>query len=242
MTCFCVMNRDTFAHIFRGSLSGHDVTGVHSIIVALSLSSQSMPMFRVSAGKAALSSFRLEKLRAALKDAVPNVALADTRHWYFVALKSTTLASTMLRCWIACLDWMTQQANRMVRTNWHACWWYLVWARFRRGHPRPPTSRSIALCRKWSASSAAWCITSKLKNGKALNEAERKAVLPLLHDRMTESVLDAPSSTLGASFDGIAEKIFQHGTPQPLNTVDILKGGKAALETANRELGSGAFG
>ena len=29
----------------------------------------------------------------------------------------------------------------------------------------------------------------------------------------------------------------QHGTPQPLSSVDILKGGNAALEAANRELG-----
>ena len=48
-------------------------------------------MFRVSAGKAALSSFRLEKLRSALKDAAPNVARVDTRHWYFLALKNTAL-------------------------------------------------------------------------------------------------------------------------------------------------------
>ena len=48
-------------------------------------------MFRVSAGQAALSSFRLAKLRAALNDVAPNVSLLDTRHWYFVALKKTKL-------------------------------------------------------------------------------------------------------------------------------------------------------
>jgi phosphoribosylformylglycinamidine synthase len=36
---------------------------------------------------------------------------------------------------------------------------------------------------------------------------------------------------------GIEDKIFKHGTPQPLSSVDILKGGNAALEAANRELG-----
>ena len=43
-------------------------------------------MFRVSAGKPALSSFRLEKLRAALENAAPHAIMVDTRYWYFVEL------------------------------------------------------------------------------------------------------------------------------------------------------------
>ena len=46
---------------------------------------------------------------------------------------------------------------------------------------------------------------------------------------MTESVV--------TDIDGIEDRIFRHGTPQPLASVDILAGGKAALETANSELG-----
>ncbi|HEU0219297.1 MAG TPA: phosphoribosylformylglycinamidine synthase, partial [Gallionella sp.] len=65
--------------------------------------------------------------------------------------------------------------------------------------------------------------------GKPLSKAEQAAVLPLLHDRMTETVLD--------SIDGAAEKIFKHGKPQPLETVNVLKGGRKALEKANREMG-----
>jgi phosphoribosylformylglycinamidine synthase len=49
-----------------------------------------------------------------------------------------------------------------------------------------------------------------------------------LHDRMTESVLD--------SIDA-AEQLFHHVAPQPLTTVDILAGGRAALVKANGELG-----
>ncbi|MEK7811343.1 MAG: hypothetical protein AAB278_05945, partial [Pseudomonadota bacterium] len=46
---------------------------------------------------------------------------------------------------------------------------------------------------------------------------------------MTESVV--------ADVAGVEDKIFKHGTPQPLSSVDILKGGKLALENANKELG-----
>src|SRR5690606_15650929 len=58
--------------------------------------------------------------------------------------------------------------------------------------------------------------------------AGNAALTALLHDRMTEAVLD----TLDA-----AEALFHHYQPQPLTTVDILTGGRAALEKANGELG-----
>lgn len=49
-----------------------------------------------------------------------------------------------------------------------------------------------------------------------------------LHDRMVESVL----SQLGD-----AARLFEQGAPRPLVTVDILGGGRAALEQANLERG-----
>ena len=62
-----------------------------------------------------------------------------------------------------------------------------------------------------------------------LSVAVKAAVLPLLHDRMTESIL--------SDINEAAAKIFQHGSPQPLATVDILQGGCDALAVANREMG-----
>jgi len=52
--------------------------------------------------------------------------------------------------------------------------------------------------------------------------------LTRLHDRMTESVLESIEA---------AERLFHHVAPQPLTTVDILAGGRAALVAANGELG-----
>ena len=66
------------------------------------------------------------------------------------------------------------------------------------------------------------------KKGRRLAPEVIQAALPLLHDRMTESVL----------FDEAgAEALFQHVAPPAFNTVDILKGGKKALERANGEWG-----
>lgn len=52
-----------------------------------------------------------------------------------------------------------------------------------------------------------------------------QAALPLLHDRMTEGVYSDVSD------------IFRHIAPAPLVSVDILSGGLAALQAANRSLG-----
>jgi phosphoribosylformylglycinamidine synthase len=63
---------------------------------------------------------------------------------------------------------------------------------------------------------------------KSFDEAARAAVLPLIHDRMTESVLD--------SLDA-ADALFAHYAPQPLTTVDVIGGGRDALVAANSDLG-----
>jgi phosphoribosylformylglycinamidine synthase len=218
-------------------------------------------MFRVSVGKAALSSFRLEKLRTALKGAAPNVVLADTRHWYFIALKGAALAkgdapkvgnplsgkpdaelSPALLDRLLGLDGSAGEPVGMSKPE---------------SPQRAPGTPGSTLVQRllvvprlgtispWSSKAtdiAQHCALPQVeriergvmyyfrtRNGKGLSERERKAVLPLLHDRMTESVL--------ADLNGVAEKIFKHGVPQPLSTVDILNGGKTALEAANRELG-----
>ena len=61
-----------------------------------------------------------------------------------------------------------------------------------------------------------------------LGEAEIEQVAALLHDRMTQLVL-------GRMED--ASNLFSHAEPKPLTAVDILGGGRAALEKANVELG-----
>ena len=66
-------------------------------------------------------------------------------------------------------------------------------------------------------------------NGAQLSDTDKSQVLPLLHDRMTESVL--------GDIEQAATKIFRHGESQPLATVDILQGGCDALASANREMG-----
>jgi len=58
--------------------------------------------------------------------------------------------------------------------------------------------------------------------------ADAAAVAALLHDRMTENVLRAPEEAAG---------LFGELQARPLAFVDVLGGGKAALQQANTELG-----
>lgn len=61
-----------------------------------------------------------------------------------------------------------------------------------------------------------------------LSEADVQAAAALLHDRMTQLVLSAMEQ---------AADLFSHAQPKPLTAVDILGGGRAALEQANVQLG-----
>ncbi|GGL93460.1 phosphoribosylformylglycinamidine synthase [Pseudomonas asuensis] len=61
-----------------------------------------------------------------------------------------------------------------------------------------------------------------------LSDSDVQAVADALHDRMTQLVLGGLNE---------AEALFSHAAPKPLTAIDILSGGRAALEKANIELG-----
>ena len=60
------------------------------------------------------------------------------------------------------------------------------------------------------------------------DEALMTAIRALLHDRMTESVLDEAGDSAG---------LFEERQPAELATVDVMGGGIDALNEADRELG-----
>ncbi len=205
-------------------------------------------MFRVSVGKAALSAFRLEKLRRALGSVAPGVVVADTRHCYFIALREgvsngsgqpsapplqVAHGPTFSKAQAKVLDKVLGldegagepgQADTLQRV--------LVVPRL--GTISPWSTKATDIAQHCGLSAVlriergvVYYLDSG--NGRPLSDAEQAGLLPLLHDRMTESVLE--------HIEGAAEKIFKHGKPQPLETVDVLKGGSAALSKANIEMG-----
>ncbi|AOM39289.1 phosphoribosylformylglycinamidine synthase [Xenorhabdus hominickii] len=65
-------------------------------------------------------------------------------------------------------------------------------------------------------------------NSVGMNDEQWQALSALLHDRMMESVF--------TEFEQ-ANALFSHQQPAPLKQIDILQSGRAALESANVELG-----
>jgi len=61
-----------------------------------------------------------------------------------------------------------------------------------------------------------------------LSADDQAAVAAVLHDRMTQLVLGSLEEAAG---------LFSHAQPKPLTAVDVLGGGRAALEQANQDLG-----
>jgi phosphoribosylformylglycinamidine synthase len=67
-----------------------------------------------------------------------------------------------------------------------------------------------------------------LSNGSNLTEEQVEQIKPLIHDRMTDAVIREESD---------AKALFSTAEPAVLEHVDILAGGKPALEKANSEMG-----
>ncbi|MBK9160111.1 MAG: phosphoribosylformylglycinamidine synthase [Nitrosomonadales bacterium] len=199
-------------------------------------------MFHVSVGHSALSTFRLDKLRAALNAAVPGIDVVATRHFYFSALHGKSLRNGLLAASFS-PGLSNAQARLLGRvlgldrksgepSDAGVCQRLLVVPRLGTISPWSTKATDIARhCGLTGIERIERGVVYYLRaaNGKPLGKAELAAVLPLLHDRMTETVLD--------SIDGAAEKIFRHGKPQPMQTVNVLKGGGKALNKANREMG-----
>jgi phosphoribosylformylglycinamidine synthase len=61
-----------------------------------------------------------------------------------------------------------------------------------------------------------------------VDPADYEAIAALLHDRMTQTVLPAVED---------ATVLFEHAQPRPLQSVDVLGGGRAALAAANASMG-----
>ncbi len=167
-------------------------------------------------GSAALSPFRIEKLLDRLKSTGVTGLTAEYR--YFVELE-TDLASA---------DQAFLAELLQARVHDPASSGLLVVPRL--GTVSPWSSKATDIARNCGLTAVrriehGVAYALQMKRGR---KADIHAILPALHDRMTEHVL----------FDETeAVQLFHHVAPQPLQTVDILKGGRKALDKANNAWG-----
>jgi phosphoribosylformylglycinamidine synthase len=184
-----------------------------------------MPEFLSLRGRNALSDFRLRKLLSALHASTPSIRSISAEYWHFIEL--TAALSSRSRTVLERILTYGPAAHSVVR---HGAVLVIV---PRLGTISPWSSKATDIahsCGLQSVSRIERAVVYYVRTASAgtLSAAERSALLPLIQDRMTESVLDSLHD---------APKIFQRHAPKPLSTVDLLKGGRQALVSANRDMG-----
>ncbi len=185
----------------------------------------SSPAFLSLRGSPALSQFRLDKLYASLKTSTPNIAHIYAEFVHFAFSENA-------------LDEMQQNTLKQILTygpqakvEAPAGELFLIIPRI--GTISPWASRATDIANNCGLvdilrleRGVAFYVTTT--NGKALTESEKATLKTQIHDRMTEQVFGDLND---------AQKLYHAATPAPLSTIDILQGGKAALNAANNNMG-----
>ncbi len=172
-------------------------------------------------GAPALSSFRSQKLLASLQQQVPGVAGVSTEYLHFA--DGEPLNDQQRQILEQLLTYGPRSEGEIAREGQL----FLV-------VPRPGTISPWASKATDIAHNTGLDAIRRLERGIAyyvtgsIAEHERALVAAQLHDRMVEAVFSHLED---------AEQLFIRQSPAPQTSVDILGGGRAALEQANRDLG-----
>ena len=180
-----------------------------------------MAEFLALRGAAAFSASRLARLQKSVSQQFPGLGLA-AEHWYFFELATALSAEERGRLG----DLLGIPAPLPAAPVGQ-----LLLVTPRLGTISPWSSKATDIARN-----CGFAAVRRIERGTAFHLAGKieesalatRHLAALLHDRMTESVLDSVEA---------ARALFHHVAPQPLTTVDILAGGKPELVKANTELG-----
>ena len=173
-----------------------------------------MPDVLTLRGRNALSEFRLKKLTQALKRTAPAVTAISAEYWHFAALKAP-LQAPQRKILERILTYGPAPAEVAESGR-------LLLVVPRLGTISPWASKATDIAHSCGLEvvarierAVAYYVSTKqgaLLNNSQLNKSQRVALLPLIHDRMTETVLD--------SLDAAAQ-LFQHFPAKPLATIEI---------------------
>ncbi len=184
------------------------------------ISSRIMPDFTSMPGGVALSPFRLQKLHAVL----PDYLCGGARFWHFIET-STPLNAGQQQLLSQLLQYGTpwnttgQEQGLLVAP--------------RLGTISPWSSKATEIALQCGLSTIlrierGTVYYFRRRDGTPFSDVDRQLVAPHIHDRMTETLLDDLSG---------AQSLFQHLPARPLLAIDIHSGGRAALQTANEQMG-----
>jgi phosphoribosylformylglycinamidine synthase len=173
-------------------------------------------------GSPALSAFRLEKLLTSLRQQVPSISLVYAEFVHFVDTTGT-LTDADRRILERLLTYGPVAPALTSEPT--------LWVIPRPGTISPWSSKATDIahnCGLHQIHRIERGVAYHLTTTAPLDTIQLAAIKPLLHDRMTEGVL-RPEDDPGI--------LFAQAEPAPLTAIDILNGGRVALEEANRLLG-----
>jgi phosphoribosylformylglycinamidine synthase len=168
------------------------------------------------AGGSALSAFRLEKLNGLVQAVQPDARVRSARFWHFVELVrplDATEAATLNRLLTYGAPATEEGGGGVLVTP-------------RLGTISPWSSKATDIAARCGLDAV-----RRIERGTVYHlegPGGPARVVPLLHDRMTETVL---------GFFEEADELFHHLPPKPLTTIDVLARGRAAIEAANAAFG-----
>jgi len=176
-------------------------------------------------GSPALSPFRMERLLARLREVVADIESVHAEYRHFVALEQALTPDEL-----SVLErLLTYGPRRETRESSGAM--LLIVPRL--GTISPWATKATDIAHHCSLGKirrlergVAWFV--RTRDDRVLKRDELGVVAALLHDRMTDSVLERAEE---------ATALFQQQQPAALTTVDVSGGGRDALEAANRALG-----
>ena len=178
-------------------------------------------------GRRALSPFRIAKLRAALDVALPGhgVTGIDTRWWHFVETERA-LDADEARTMERILTYGPRDAAAESDGS-------LLLVLPRPGTISPWSTKATDIAHNCGLAAVRRIerglgYSVGVADGARLHPALRQALVPLVHDRMTQAVFDDLDD---------AAKLFAHYPPRPLATIPLHADGAQALARANTELG-----
>src|SRR6185437_5598459 len=173
-------------------------------------------------GAVALSPFRVEKLAASLPGALSRSVRIDARFVHFAALNAS-LEAAEREVLERLLTYGTVPRGAPEGTL------LLVLPRF--GTESPWSSKATDIAHNCGLGKVARIergVACRVRGAHAFSSDDLAAISAAIHDRMTETVVGSLEE---------AAALFRHASPQPLASVDLLGGGRAALERANSQMG-----
>ena len=175
-------------------------------------------------GSNALSAFRTQRLLAALQAVNPAVSAVFGRYLHFIDADETLSQADIERLQ-ALLAYGDPFAGSEEGEG------FVVIPRF--GTISPWASKATDIAKNCGLSHVhrierGVSYRIRLQGGATLTEADAQALAALLHDRMIEMVLRKPEDAAG---------LFTELEAKPLGFIEVLAGGRAALEKANVDLG-----